>query len=32
MGTHSRYIKFLEYGDAEDYQKNLEAFRRQLST
>ena len=31
MGTHSRYIKFLAYGDAKNYQENLESFRKQLS-
>ena len=31
MGTHSRYIKFLDYGDAKNYQENLENFRKQLS-
>ena len=31
MGTHSRYIKFLDYGDAKNYQENLESFRKQLS-
>jgi hypothetical protein len=31
MGTHSRYIKFLEYGDAKNYQENLESYRKQLS-
>lgn len=31
MGTHSRYIKFLEYGNAKNYQENLEGYRKQLS-
>ena len=31
MGTHSRYIKFLDYGDAKNYQENLESYRKQLS-
>jgi hypothetical protein len=31
MGTHSRYIKFLEYGNAKNYQENLESYRKQLS-
>jgi hypothetical protein len=30
-GTHARYIKFLDYGDAKNYQENLENFRKQLS-
>ena len=30
MGTHSRYIKFLEYGNAKNYQANLENYRKQL--
>jgi len=30
LGTHSRYERFLEYGDAEDYQKKLEEYRRAL--
>jgi len=30
LGTHSRYDRFLEYGDAEDYQKKLEEYRRAL--
>ena len=27
LGTHARYTKFLEYGDAADYQARLEEFR-----
>ncbi len=27
LGTHKRYAGFLEYGDAADYEKKLEAFR-----
>ena len=27
LGTHKRYLSFLEYGDAVDYEKRLEAFR-----
>ena len=27
LGTHSRYARFLEYGDAVDYHARLEAFR-----
>ena len=27
LSTHSRYNRFLNYGDAEDYEKRLEAFR-----
>ncbi len=27
LGTHSRYARFLNYGDAADYQARLEAFR-----
>lgn len=30
LGTHSRYRKFLEYGDSEDYHGRLEAFRASL--
>ncbi len=26
-GTHKRYLAFLDYGDADDYEKKLEAFR-----
>lgn len=28
LGTHSRYSKFIEYGDATDYQARLEQFRK----
>ena len=31
MGSHARYLKFLEYGDAQNYQINLENFRKQLA-
>jgi hypothetical protein len=27
LGTHARYKHFLSYGDAEDYEKKLEAYR-----
>jgi hypothetical protein len=27
LGTHKRYLNFLEYGDAADYEKKLEEFR-----
>lgn len=27
LGTHSRYPRFLDYGDAADYEAKLEAFR-----
>ena len=27
LGTHARYQRFLEYGDAEDYEARLEGFR-----
>ncbi len=27
LGTHSRYKRFLDYGNAADYEKKLEAFR-----
>ncbi len=30
MGTHSRYRKFLNYGDAESYHSKLEAFRHNI--
>ncbi len=29
-GTHKRYLGFLDYGDAADYEKKLEAFRVSL--
>lgn len=31
LGTHSRYRRFLDYGEAEDYGARLEAFRIALS-
>jgi len=31
MGSHARYLKFLEYGDAQNYQINLENYRKQLA-
>jgi hypothetical protein len=31
LGTHSRYARFLDYGDAADYHARLEAFRRELA-
>ena len=31
LGTHARYRHFLEYGDAGDYHKRLEKFRRALA-
>lgn len=30
LGTHSRYRRFLDYGDADDYEARLEAFRVDL--
>lgn len=30
LGTHSRYRLFLDYGEAEDYEARLEAFRNSL--
>jgi hypothetical protein len=30
LGTHSRYARFLDYGDAEDYEAKLEQYRRAL--
>ncbi len=27
LGTHARYKRFLDYGDAQDYEKKLEAYR-----
>ncbi len=30
IGTHARYKKFIEYGDASDYQRKLESFRKHL--
>jgi len=31
LGTHSRYARFLEFGEAENYQNKLEEYRRALS-
>ncbi len=31
LGAHARYAHFLEFGEAEDYQKKLESLRRQLA-
>jgi len=30
LGTHSRYARFLEYGDAENYEEKLEEYRQAL--
>jgi hypothetical protein len=30
LGTHARYAHFLDYGEADDYQAKLEAFRAAL--
>ncbi len=30
IGTHARYRKFIDYGDASDYQNRLEQFRQDL--
>ncbi len=30
LGTHARYINFLEFGEAEDYEAKLEMYRRAL--
>jgi hypothetical protein len=30
LGTHSRYARFLEYGDAENYEQKLEEYRQAL--
>jgi hypothetical protein len=30
LGTHARYARYLDYGDAEDYHGRLEQFRRAL--
>ena len=27
LGTHARYNRFLDYGDAAEYEKKLEEFR-----
>lgn len=31
LGSHHRYARFLEYGDAENYEAKLEEYRRALS-
>jgi hypothetical protein len=31
LGTHNRYARFLEYGEAENYEAKLEEYRRALS-
>lgn len=31
LGTHSRYARFLDYGEAEDYEARLERFRVSLA-
>jgi hypothetical protein len=31
LGTHSRYARFLEYGDAEDYENKLEQYRKAMN-
>jgi hypothetical protein len=31
LGTHARYARFLDFGEAEDYQTKLEEFRQQLA-
>lgn len=31
LGTHSRYARFLDYGEAENYEAKLEQFRQALS-
>lgn len=30
LGTHARYERFLEYGDAKNYENRLESYRRAL--
>lgn len=30
LGTHARYARFLEFGDAENYEEKLEEYRRAL--
>ncbi len=30
LGTHARYERFLDYGDADNYEKKLEEYRRAL--
>jgi hypothetical protein len=31
MGRHARYARFVEYGEAEEYQAKLEQFRTDLA-
>jgi hypothetical protein len=31
VGTHARYARFIEFGDADNYEKRLEEYRRALS-
>jgi hypothetical protein len=31
LGTHARYLRFLDYGEAEDYHARLEEFRKALA-
>jgi hypothetical protein len=31
LGTHARYARFLDFGDAENYEAKLEEYRRALS-
>jgi len=31
LGTHSRYVHFLDYGSAENYEQKLEEYRRALA-
>ncbi|MBM3351540.1 MAG: hypothetical protein FJY53_07140 [Betaproteobacteria bacterium] len=31
LGSHARYARFMEFGEAEDYQKKLEEYRRLLA-
>jgi hypothetical protein len=31
LGAHSRYSRFIEYGDADNYQERLEQYRRALN-
>lgn len=31
LGTHSRYVHFLDYGEAENYEEKLEEYRRALA-
>lgn len=30
LGTHARYRRFLDYGEADDYEARLEAYRVSL--